>query len=181
MGDRTASTALFMTAVDEASFSAALLAAIPSVAFVDGQRWPSTDPPLVRTINLARQGEVFLWDRSLVNRLPIATSASGLVQGPISGVVIQFERCRGSTSELWSGRIAAGWDETNEAMANFVNAVWAVIKTTTSRDLESLSGKPFPYRIGADARRWALESSGNRLRDRSVLSAYFRVRTRDRA
>jgi hypothetical protein len=166
---------LFMTARDEESFSRSLVELDPSISFIDGQRWPGHQPPTVSSISEASQTEVFIWSRGAAPALPSTKLSEGHVQGPSTGWVVQFERSMLIGSELRSGRIAAGWDDSDPAMTAFVDLVWKAIRGETSADIESLTGKRFPYRIGNDARKWAETSSGNRLRDRSVLSAYFRI------
>lgn len=166
-----------MLEADEDALAAALLELEPDVAFVDGQRWPSPAPPLVASISAASQGEIFIWNRRLSPSLQSTRLQSGQYQGPSSGVVIQFERSPLLEAELRSGRIAAGWDDADASMSNFVRAVCDVVESVTTADLETLTGKRFPYRIGTHARAWLLSSPSHRLRDRSVLSAYFRLRS----
>jgi hypothetical protein len=165
-----------MTEVDEARFSDALLAAVPQVRFVDGQRWPSVDPPVVPSINSATSTEVFIWSPVVAPRLPSRVRPDGVVEGPASGPVIQFRRSAWRDGELRSGRIAAGWDPDDPEISGFVRTVWKVMKRITTSDLETYLGHRFSYRIGSDAKQWFLSSSGHRLRDQAVTSAYFRIR-----
>ena len=58
-------TYLIMTANDEEAYGAALAAARPTMAFVNGTRWEQPDPPLVSSIAAATAGRVLLWDRQL--------------------------------------------------------------------------------------------------------------------
>jgi hypothetical protein len=165
-----------MTEDDEKAFSHALIAVDPSIRFIDGQRWPSSQPPLVASINAAKAPEVFIWSPVVAPVLPWSMRPDGLVQGPTSGPVIQFDRSVWRDAELRSGRIAAGYDDEDDEIVRFVRTVWQVMKQVTSGDLETLLGHRHPYRIGQSAKLWHLSASDHRLRDRSVLAAYIRVR-----
>ena len=56
----------------------------------------------------------------------------GKIQGPASGVVIQFERCKvDAHGNLLSGRIAVGFDTTEKEFIVFVNNVWKKLKKVT--------------------------------------------------
>ena len=166
---------LFATLVDEAAFSTALRAAIPDIRFIDGQRWPTAQPPQVGSIDQARSVEVFLWDPGVIPALPSVPRPSGDFQGPIVGPVIQVERCALIDGELRSGSIAAtAPDGTPEAA--FMATVLQTLRTLTTADVVTMDGGQSPYWIGADARRWALADPRHRLRHRSVLAGYVRIR-----
>ena len=165
-----------MTERDEERFSGELVAADPSIRFVDGQRWPSTDPPTAPSINSAASSEVFIWSPTVAPVLPYMRRADGVVEGPASGPVIQFARSAWREGELRSGRIAAGWNTDDLEIGRFVRIVWKVMKQVTSDDLETYLGHRFSYRIGSDAKRWILSSPDHRLRDQAVTSAFFRIR-----
>lgn len=154
----------------------ALVAADPTIRFIDGQRWPSTEPPIVPSINAAKTPEVFVWSPLVAPVLPMTLRPDGHVQGPTSGPVIQYARSIWRDGELRSGRIAAGYDTENGQLARFVDTVWRVMKQVTSGDVETMLGHRHPYRIGASAKRWHLSAPDHRLRDRAATAVYFRIR-----
>ncbi len=174
--ERSVRRPFFLTARDEATFSSALQAATPGIRFVDGQRWPTADPPLVASIDGAQLTEVLLWDSVNVPILPSAERSSGDYQGPISGPVIQFERSRLIDGELRSGSIAWAAVDGTPAAA-FARRVMRTLQKLTAADGITVDGIATPYWIGADARRWALAAPHHRLRDRSVLALYVRLRS----
>jgi hypothetical protein len=165
-----------MTERDEERFSDQLLATDPSIRFVDGQRWPSIEPPLIGSISAATQSEAYIWSVRVASALPYRQRPDGVVEGPASGPVIQFLRSSWHEDELRSGRIAAGWNTENADAEDFIRTVWKVMKRVSTSDLETYLGHRFPYRIGSDAKQWFLSSSEHRLRDQAVTSAYFRIR-----
>ena len=181
---RARQLALLMTRKDEAKLSTGLLELAPSIAFIDGQRWASLEPPLRQSIDRCLDGEVFIWNRALAPALPGTPRPGGGAQGPTSGPVIQFSRCVMEGDELLSGRIAAGFDSEERERAAFVDQVWKLVKSITG-PVEGLTGVPFDHRLGFDAKRWDLaapgpawgeSNPGHRLRDRAVLALYLRPR-----
>ena len=176
--------ALLMTSVDEAILSTGLLELASSIAFVDGARWPSSEPPLRGSIDSCTDREVLIWNRALSPNLPASALPDGTYQGPGSGPVVQFLRCVMDGDELRSGRIAAGYASDDEARATFVEQVWKLVKSTTT-PVEGLTGIGLGHRLGADAMRWYLEAPGpnwamfnpgHRLRDSAVTALYLRPR-----
>jgi hypothetical protein len=177
-----------MTIADEATLSTGLVELAPSTAFIDGQRWPSLEPPLRGSIASCEGREVYVWNRQLSPNLPTVPLAGGGVQGPISGPVIEFTRSLLDGDELLSGRIAAGFAADDEERLAYVERVWKLVKSVTV-PVDGLTGVPFDHRLGFDAMRWYMEApgpkwtqsnQGHRLRDRAVLSLYLRPRHTNR-
>lgn len=172
MTSRTKRIQTFLTDEDELTLSRAMRAKSDGIAFIDGQRWASEEAPLVETIEKARGSEVYIWDRSVVPEIIGRPRSDGSFQGPLSGIVIQFERSRVVDGELRSGRMAVGYDDEDPLMVRFVERCFAVLRDVTTDRIRTLSGERLPYRIGSAAEAWARQSPDNRLRDRSV-AVYF--------
>jgi hypothetical protein len=172
MTSRTKRIQTFLTDEDELTFSRELLSEIGDIALIDGQRWASEEPPLIKSIPQASGSEVYLWDRSAVPVIAGRPRPDGSFQGPLSGIVIQFERSRLVDGELRSGRLAAGYDDQDVLMGRFVERSFAVMRRVTTDRIRTMAGERLPYRVGRAAETWARLSPGNRLRDRSV-AVYF--------
>lgn len=171
---RTSGFELFMTPVDEDVFASKLQEADSDIAFIDDQRWANPEPPLVPTISAANLRLVYIWNRAIAPQLRGLERPDGMYQGPAAGPVIQFERSTMKDGELRSGSVSAGYDTADEPLARFVRLAMDVLRHATFADVVTLTGDRHPYRIGADAKRWATASEANRLRDRSV-QLYFRI------
>ena len=162
---------LFMTPTDEESFLSALRSHIAEVEVVDGQRWPKPDAPIRKRMADCVSNDVYLWNRSAVARLPSVPRPGGGFQGPTSGVVIQWIRCRRTEGPLLSGRLAVA--ASDQPVIAFVDDVWQIMLSFTQSDLLTLSGDRAPeFRIGPDARRWFEDDQEARLRERST-ELYF--------
>jgi hypothetical protein len=140
MGERASRHQVFLDTHDEKTFSEALLAAIPGIRFVDGQRWPSPDPPLIQSIDQAWSPEAFLWDPNVAASLPFRRRDTGDYQGPVVGPVIQLDRCRHVGNELRSGSVAATYRPDDTTSAAFVRVVHATLRGMTSTDVVTLLG-----------------------------------------
>jgi hypothetical protein len=161
-----------MTPTDEAAFLTTLRVRFPYVEVVDGQRWPSEEPPVRANIADCASSEVFLWNRAITARLPSGSRPGGGFQGPVSGVVIQWLRCRQDRTSLLSGRLATGSSDLH--FIEFVNGVWKVMRSFTQSDLVTLTGEAAPeFRIGPDARRWFNRNEDGRLRANSTETFFI--------
>ena len=162
---------LFLTPQDEDALLTAVRSAVRAVELVDGQRWTTADPPVKTSVSSCQSSDVYLWNRSIVPQLPYVRRPGGGFQGPTSGVVIQWLRCRTSDSTLLSGRLAIGTSDPQ--VMRFADLVWKVLRGFAKTDLVTLAGDPAPeFRVGPDARQWLGSSPANRLRERST-ETYF--------
>jgi len=103
----------FFTENDEQEVSQALLQTFPSLKFVDGQHWPSAEPPLAVGIHQCKSGLAYLWPSDLVPKLPFRELPPSMqygdvkFHGPSAGPVIQFCRCRKKRGVLEVGQLSA--------------------------------------------------------------------------
>lgn len=115
----------FFRRQDEEELSLALVERFPSIKFVDGQRWPTSVPPLAEGIHLCTDSYVYFWPSDLVPELPSlllppARQISGLLyQGPTAGSVLQFQRCREKGGELDMGQLAVAIEDPQSPLAKF--------------------------------------------------------------
>ena len=171
--ERTKEVLTFLNPEDEADLWNRMRVEIPSLALVDGSRWPTPMPPLADSPAACTNLIVFLWSREVQPHLP-SRERGDMHDGPSSGVVVEWSRCRTIDGELRSGRFAVGYDPSNVAMKKFVDQIFRCVKGTTGNRLVRLSGEPDrTYRLGQHTREAAL-SAGLRLRDRSV-EIYYEV------
>ncbi len=162
---------LFLTPTDEESFLTALRSHMADVEVVDGQRWPSPAAPVKSRMADCTSNDVYLWNRLAAPQLPSGPRPGGGFQGPTTGVVIQWIRCRKEGTSLMSGRFAVG--ASDPQMIAFVREVWRLILSFTRSDLQTLTGDAAAeFRIGPDARRWFEHDEDARLRERST-ETYF--------
>jgi hypothetical protein len=160
-----------MDAADDAAFVAALRERVSDLCLICGDRWPTPDPPVTRTIDDCADHFVYLWSPTVARDLP-ATERAGRYDGPKSGLVVQFQRSIVSEGVLRAGSLAVGWDPANKPMAKFVDAAWAALRKATSANLEVADGTPVrTHRIGFSAAAWS-RLPGNTLRGCSVPVAY---------
>lgn len=109
----------FFTEKDEEEVSDTLLQTFPSLKFVDGQHWPSAEPPLAAGIHKCKSGLAYLWPSDLVPKLPIRELLPSLqygdikFHGPSAGPVIQFCRCREKRGVLEFGQLSATIQDTH--------------------------------------------------------------------
>lgn len=160
-------TQFLMTEADEDAFTRELASLRPDLLLIDGQVWPSAEPPLISSISLATH-EVYLWSPSVAARLPTRPRPGGLVQGPQSGPVIQFERSFFVGDELRSGGLAVGYEDDDASTREFVDDAWKALRRTTTGGVVRPDGSAVSYRIGHHAAEWLRSSPSHRLRDRSV-------------
>lgn len=166
----TFSVLTFLNHEDEERIWSELVRLIPDVRVIDGSRWPDETPPLAPGPSQCANMIVYLWSPSIIADLP-SRKRGDAYDGPTAGYVVEWSRSIESDDELRSGRIAAGYAEADEAMADFSSTVRSIFLRMTFDNLQTLEGLPVEYRIGEKT----LEAlaGGIRLRDRSV-PAYFR-------
>ena len=168
---RKKSVQIFFSASDEAHVSQELLSVLPNLKFIDGQRWPSSDPPLKGSIDQCTSFTCYLWDASVVHELPSLPLKQPyedkLFQGPTSGLVMQYCRCIVRAGVLRKGDLGVGWDETNEPLDRVFKAIFkcfARFKGTKLRCItpqgEVLGRNIGGCLVGPDAKRFA--STGGR-------------------
>jgi hypothetical protein len=119
---------IWLTPVDEENLSGLLRDALPQIHFIDGQTWEEM-PVLKASMSLCKTPFIFLWNSNTVTNLPTFIRPDGRIEGPASGVVIQYLRSLERHGILESGSIAAGSDKPNEEYNAFVKTVWRIVKT----------------------------------------------------
>ena len=119
---------------DEEELSCALKERFPFLKFIDGQRWPTVEPPLVDGIHLCTDSYAYLWPSDLIPQLPTlllspASQLTGMLyQGPTAGPVISFQRCREQDAELQMGQLAVTIDDPHDALGRFYSQLVAFVK-----------------------------------------------------
>ncbi|MCX6848245.1 MAG: hypothetical protein NTY98_04940 [Verrucomicrobia bacterium] len=133
------SAPVFLSRTDEDTFARRLRVLVPDVLFVDGQRWSSSVPPAHSLISSCLSNLVYIWSPNTCAELPYKKLPSGVYQGPISGVVIQFVRCKQTDHSLLSGDIGIGYDKNDSRMVCFVDKVWNTLRALNATKLESIN------------------------------------------
>jgi hypothetical protein len=170
MREASRSTQILLTTEDETSFSEALVASIPNLRFLDGQRW-KIQPRVVPSIQECSTNLCYLYDGALED-LPTLARADGQLQGPTSGCVIQICRPISQGDVLRSGSISTGYFTSDERMVRLVKATWKVLKAIGTMGVVRPDNQiDRHYLVGHFAKRQSLEGS-LRLRDRSVEIFY---------
>ena len=124
----------FFRQQDEEELSDWLLERFPSLKFIDGDRWPTSEPPLAGGIHLCSNPYVFFWPSELVHRLPslvlpLARQLNGMLfQGPTAGPVLQFQRCRERNDELDMGQLAVTVEDHDDPVGAQFLSVIALMK-----------------------------------------------------
>jgi hypothetical protein len=130
---------IFMTAIDEASFSAQIKLARPRVVFLDPATWGTTAVPVTRNSIDACAGTFVLmldetllplevYGRKFFGPHPSGIGYSGAMAAP---GLLQFRRCRVPEYDkrsLASGTIAAGYDSDYKGMESFVRSIMDIAK-----------------------------------------------------
>lgn len=125
----------FLMKEDEYNFSIALKREFDNLIFLDNSVWDS-EPDEVSSIDKCKSRFCYIWNRSIFQELPTGIRKDGRIQGPTSGVVIQFERCEVNEKKiLLSGRIAVGFDEKKSEVNIFINSVWKILRKMTHQKL----------------------------------------------
>src|SRR6187431_487230 len=97
------SAPIFLSVSDEDVFASRLRVLVPDVLFIDGQRWPTSIPPVHRLISACSANLVYIWSPAVCSELPCKPLANGAFQGPSSGLVVQFARSKQTDRALLSG------------------------------------------------------------------------------
>jgi hypothetical protein len=175
---------LFMTAEDERAFSELLRADFPDVLMLDDNVWESPSPPGFESIHQCTSSHVYLWNKAIFPELRGQRRKDGKWQGPASGIVIQFSRCRFQHNLLISGRLAVGLNDGTghfEAMKAFVQTVWSIAaryctKALVAVDPDSrdiINPNVRSYFIGPSARSWCISSESRLFKDRGTINFYL--------
>jgi hypothetical protein len=158
----------FFNEEDEEEVSKSLLARFPGLKFVNGQRWASSEPPIVEGIHKCTSGIAYLWPSHLVPTLPcwelpperrycdIRLRLDIKYQGPTVGCVIQFLRCLQKDGQIEFGQANATIESKDDPVGrwqtqliNFLKKQyrWGVdcIKTETG---ELLNGNERGFLVG---------------------------------
>jgi hypothetical protein len=113
---------------DEQKFASLLKKEYKDLVFLDNNVWEKA-PESVNSIERCQTGFCYIWNKGIFPELPTIERKDGKVQGPGSGVVIQFQRCRiDEDGNLLSGRIAVGYDSDEKEFNAFINNVWKILK-----------------------------------------------------
>ena len=174
------SAPVFLSRTDEETLADRLRVLVPDVLFIDGQRWPSVIPPAHPLVSSCSSNLVYLWSPNSCPQLPCKKLSSGVYQGPVSGVVIQFVRCKQTAHSHLTGDIGIGYDKNDSRMVDFVEQVWNTLRALNSARLESFvpdDGRSVKrgiknYIVGPNAKE--LSSKGIPLKHGDV-EVYYRV------
>src|SRR5688500_5555627 len=98
------SVPLFFDEADEAELDNRMIQQGADTQWVDGSVWPTVAPLTCSRLSDCRSPIVYLWNRTLVPRLPYQKMPDGRVRGPTSGVVVQYMRSELRGSVLTSGQ-----------------------------------------------------------------------------
>jgi hypothetical protein len=137
----------FFTKDDEKEVSEALLQEFPGLKFVDGQHWPTAEPPLVAGIDKCKSGLAYLWPSDLVPALPFLELpaarryANIRFQGPSAGPVIQFCRCLKKKGALEFGQASATVKDTTGPLGKWHVKVIALLKKRYRCGLDCYSSR----------------------------------------
>jgi hypothetical protein len=103
------------------TFSTALLARLPNIAFIDDDVWPSECPPTCSAIQLCESNFVFLWSRDAVPEIRGQRREDGMFKGPGPEWVVQFIRSIMRDGYLCSWRLAWESDEDDPTFKEVVH------------------------------------------------------------
>lgn len=173
MSSRQVIQPFFLTKEDEEQLLKQLVAAIPSMRLVDGERWTKATPPVKASFSECMSGFVYLWDSDKVQTLP-CVEMNGYYQGPTSGIVIQLMRSKVSDGVLLSGQIGVGFTNKNAWMSDFIRRVVEVAKGISCTALTLDGARPAEpisvYVVGSGAKAFA--KGGGRLKH-VTADAYY--------
>jgi hypothetical protein len=130
---------LFLSAEDETVLSNSLFNFRPELAYLDGNRWISSTPKVVTSINNCTSSHAYLWDRSIIPKLPYFSRDDRQFEGPQSGCVLEIRRSRIQGNLMLAGRFAQSVENSDplviKAMHVFVADVWKLLKSVTKHPL----------------------------------------------
>jgi len=130
---------------DEEELSTALTEAFPALKFIDGESWPEAQPPITKGIHRCESTVVYLWPSDAVSELPVVPLPlprqleGKRFQGPSSGPVIQFARCKEKDGQLELGQLCAYIDDAKTLLADCHKKVLAFVKKRYSCAVDCLS------------------------------------------
>ena len=153
MKSRTVVKPFFLTKSDERVFSQFLLKEYPSIKFVDDSRWPTSEPVICNSIDDCKSDYVFLWPSDIIEKLPTIPHGNEF-DGPQSGVVMQFMRCREKNNGLLSGQIGVGFSEKNAWMGEWSKMVLKILSRMNASKLKTIGDNSFKtsdYVVGEGA------------------------------
>ena len=116
----------FLTQEDESTLSKILKGEFVGIKFLNDNVWPQR-PDTRDGIEMCDSGRVYIFDGEL-DEIPTFVRKSGELEGPAAGCVIQILRSSLADGTLRSGRIAAGIDDQDHQMREFVQKVWKCLK-----------------------------------------------------
>jgi len=117
---------VWLTRCDEGVVSKLLREKISPITFLDDNVW-KTGPAIRQDLPSCQSRFIYLWQPGLAETLPTRLRNDGQVEGPTSGVVVQYLRSELHGSTLESGRFAAGSQNPTAAYRAFVALVWRVL------------------------------------------------------
>lgn len=117
---------LFISPDDEIELSCLLQSEFPDIIFLNGNVW-SYRPECRSGIESCESGIGYLFNGTL-DKLPTITRADGRLEGPVAGCVVQVLRPKTDGGLLLSGRVAAGYDDADSDMRDFVGRVWKCVR-----------------------------------------------------
>lgn len=164
---------VFLMASDESRLSRLLKEDVPRIHFINDNVWPDT-VDCRDGIESCDSGRVYLYQGD-IQRLPTKRRKNGELEGPAAGCVVQVLRPRRRDGMLLSGRIAAGFDETDATMRRFVKAVWKCVREVGVLGVTRPDGRVDKnYLVGLDAKK--LAGNGEiRIADRTLGIQYMPV------
>ncbi len=155
---RKTQISFFMTSRDELAIAEAVARALPQVRLLDDWAWESVNLPPVRPSPLDCGRAIGIWHSGVRPEIEGVARGNGVIDGPASGAIVQWLRCRLVEGVLKHGRWAATFDPTDEENAAFVRTLWNVLRAETTnrlRRISDLDGQEVSeerrFRIGADA------------------------------
>jgi hypothetical protein len=132
----------FFNEEDEEEVSKNLVARFPGLKFVNGQRWPTSEPPIVDGIHLCTSRSAYLWPSHLIPTLPcwelpperqywcINLGVDIKFQGPTVGCVIQFLRCLQKNGQIQCGQMDATIDSKDDPVGKWQSQLINYLKKT---------------------------------------------------
>ena len=161
---------IFLTRSDESELSRALKEEFPEIRFLNDNVWPEL-PDCRDGIENCDTGRVYLYRGSL-EQLPTMRRKTGDIEGPIAGCVVQVLRSCEEGAVLFSGRVAAGIDDSDERMREFVSIIWKCVKRVGRQGVVRPDGTiDRHYLVGDNARR-AVAAGVIKIADRAVGMLY---------
>lgn len=168
--NRTIVQPIFLTKVDEETFSNQLREKYPSIKFVDDNRWDTPEPVLRHSIAECESNYAFLWPSDIFEELPFVAHGDKF-DGPQSGVVMQLMRSRRIENSLLSGQLGVGFFENDIKMMEWSRSVINILrrlnvaKLRANDESATITGA---YVVGADAVRFANEGGQLQYNSRTI-------------